>query len=187
MRKWAIITANPWHRTECSHNHRPTHDTMRKSATITDQPMTLWGSQQQSQTNPQHPEEVSHNHRPGHATTRNSDYQFGPNVVKKFMLNVLSMIFKLLIKTKIWKITISPALKLSGVVFIWVINDKMPTIDVILTLMSMIKFMLSWVEHEKSFKTLGLDLLLPWRNSQGVSSNVGSDQLASWRKHCHTG
>ena len=38
---------------------------------------------------------------------------------------------------------------LSDVVFIMLINVKMPTIVAILTFMSMINFMLSRVEHEK--------------------------------------
>ena len=44
---------------------------------------------------------------------------------------------------------------LSDVVFIMLINVKMPTIVGILTFMSRINFMLSWVEHEKGFITLG--------------------------------
>ena len=40
------------------------------------------------------------------------------------------------------------------------INVKMPTIVGILTFMSMINFMLCWVEHEKSFITSGLVLFL---------------------------
>ena len=46
------------------------------------------------------------------------------------------------------------AFNLTHVVFIMLINVEMPTIDVILTFMSMINFMLSWVEHEK-FYNLG--------------------------------
>ena len=41
------------------------------------------------------------------------------------------------------------ALSLSNVVFIMLINVNMPTIVGILTFMSRINFMLSWVEHEK--------------------------------------
>ena len=47
------------------------------------------------------------------------------------------------------------ALSLSDVVFIMLINVKMPTIVGILTFMSRINFMLSWVEHEQSFITSG--------------------------------
>ena len=43
----------------------------------------------------------------------------------------------------------------SDVVFIMLINVKMPTVVGILTLMSRINFLLSWVEHEKSFITSG--------------------------------
>ena len=43
------------------------------------------------------------------------------------------------------------ALSLSDVVIIMLINFKMPTIVDILTFMSMINFVLSWVEHGKSF------------------------------------
>ena len=45
------------------------------------------------------------------------------------------------------------ALSLSDVVFIMLINVKMPTIVGILTFMSRINFVLSCVEHEKSFIT----------------------------------
>ena len=46
------------------------------------------------------------------------------------------------------------AFKLSDVVFIMLINVKMPTPVGILTFMSMKMFMLSWIEHEKSFISL---------------------------------
>ena len=46
------------------------------------------------------------------------------------------------------------ALSLSDVVFIVLIIVKMPTIVGILTFMSRINFVLSWVEYEKSFITL---------------------------------
>ena len=42
------------------------------------------------------------------------------------------------------------------------INVKMPTIVGILTFMSRINFLLSRVEHEKSFITLGLVTILSW-------------------------
>ena len=45
------------------------------------------------------------------------------------------------------------ALNLSDVVFIMLVNVKMPTIVGILTFMSRINFVLSWVKHEKSFIT----------------------------------
>ena len=47
------------------------------------------------------------------------------------------------------------ALSLSDVVFILLINVKMPTIVGILTLMSRINLVLSLVEYEKSFITSG--------------------------------
>ena len=46
------------------------------------------------------------------------------------------------------------ALRLSDVVFIKLINVEIPTIVGILTFMSKINFVLSWIEHEKSFITL---------------------------------
>ena len=46
------------------------------------------------------------------------------------------------------------ALILSDVVFIMLINVKMPTIVGILSFMSKINFVLSWVEHGHSFITL---------------------------------
>ena len=48
------------------------------------------------------------------------------------------------------------ALSLSGVVLIMLINVKMPTIVGILTFMSKINFVLSQVQHGKSFITSGL-------------------------------
>ena len=65
------------------------------------------------------------------------------------------MKFQLLMKTKLLKNKTFLAFKLSDVVYIMLINVKMPTIVGILTFMSMINFMLSWVEHEKSFIALG--------------------------------
>ena len=49
------------------------------------------------------------------------------------------------------------ALRLSDVVFIMLINVKMQTIVGILTFMSRINIMLSWVKHGKSFINLGPD------------------------------
>ena len=48
------------------------------------------------------------------------------------------------------------ALSLLDVVFIMLINVKMPTIVGILTFMSKINFVLSWEEYEKSFINSGL-------------------------------
>ena len=50
------------------------------------------------------------------------------------------------------------SLSLSGVVFIMLINVKMPTIVGILTFMSRINFVLSWVKHGKSFITSGQEI-----------------------------
>ena len=47
-----------------------------------------------------------------------------------------------------------PASSLSDVVFIMLINVKMPTIFGISTIMSRINFVLSWVEYEKKFTNL---------------------------------
>ena len=47
------------------------------------------------------------------------------------------------------------ALSFSDVIFIMLINVKMPIIVGILTFMSRTNFVLSWVEHEKSFITSG--------------------------------
>ena len=59
------------------------------------------------------------------------------------------------------------AVKLSDVVFIRFINVKMPTIIGILTFVSLIKFMLCWVVHEKSFITSGPGIHIngwkPWQ------------------------
>ena len=49
------------------------------------------------------------------------------------------------------------ALSLSDVVFIMLINVKMPTLVGILTFMSRIIFVFSGVEHKKSFITSGAD------------------------------
>ena len=46
------------------------------------------------------------------------------------------------------------ALSLTDVVFILLMNVKMPTIVGILTFMSRINFMLSWVEYKKKFHNL---------------------------------
>ena len=62
------------------------------------------------------------------------------------------------ISTKMLKNKDFLAFKLSDVVFIMLIIVKMPTIVGILIFMSMISFMLSWVEYEKSFIASGPDL-----------------------------
>ena len=71
----------------------------------------------------------------------------------------LSTKFQLLIKIKIpTNKKKNLALSLSDVVFIMLINVKMPTIVGILTFMSRINFVLSRVEHGKSFITSGPEL-----------------------------
>ena len=68
----------------------------------------------------------------------------GPEVIKLLSCSSqLSMKFQMLIKTNMLKNKYFLAFKLSDVVFIMLINVKMPTIVGILTFMSMINFMLS--------------------------------------------
>ena len=62
------------------------------------------------------------------------------------------------------------------------INVKMPTIVGILTFMSRINFMLSWVEHEKSFITSRLDLVTNEQQScrpEGTSLQPDQPPLSS--------
>ena len=67
------------------------------------------------------------------------------------MLNSAKREFQLLIESKIHVLKNNEScLKHSDGVFILLINVQMPTV-VILTFMSRINFMLSWVEHVKSF------------------------------------
>ena len=67
-----------------------------------------------------------------------------PEVIKLFSCSTqLSMIFQLLIKTKNRQIKKFFALSLLDVVFIMLINVKMPTLVGILTFMSSICFVLS--------------------------------------------
>ena len=56
---------------------------------------------------------------------------------------------------KYGKLKVFLALNHSDVVFILLINVKMPTIVGILTFLSRINFMLNCLEHEKSLITLG--------------------------------
>ena len=65
------------------------------------------------------------------------------------------MEFQLLIKSKMLKNKDFLAFKFSDVVLIMLINVKMSTFVGILTFMSMINFMFSLVEHEKSLITSG--------------------------------
>ena len=76
----------------------------------------------------------------------------GPEVIKLFSCSTqLSIKFQLLIKTKLLKNANFLAFKLSNVAFSMLINVKMPTLVGILTFISMLNFVLSWIEHEKSF------------------------------------
>ena len=78
-----------------------------------------------------------------------------PEVIKLFSCSTqLSMLFQLSI-TNMLKVKTLLAFKLSDLVFIKLINVKMSTIVGILTFMSLINFMLSWVEYEKKFYNLG--------------------------------
>ena len=72
----------------------------------------------------------------------------GPEVISFFSCSTqLSMKFQTFITTKMLKITIFLALNPSGILFILLINVKMPTIVGTLTFMSRINFVLSWFEH----------------------------------------
>ena len=61
------------------------------------------------------------------------------------------------------------ALSLSDFLFTMLINVKMPTIVGILTFISRINFILSWVEYEKSFIASGLDSTLVSVVSNGAN------------------
>ena len=84
------------------------------------------------------------------------------------------MKFQLLIKTKIPKNEEVSCLSLSDVVLILLIKFKMPTPVGVLTFMSMINFVLSRVEHEKSFITLWPDLCM-WQ----FGGNIGPKDISS--------
>ena len=107
----------------------------------------------------------------------------GLEVIKLFSSSTqLSTKFQLLIKTKILTKKKFVALSLSDVVFIMLINVKMPTIVGILTFMSRINFVLSWVEHGKSFITSGLDQSAPMIKSNLKCSWIYAADLKS-RQH----
>ena len=80
----------------------------------------------------------------------------GPDVIKLFSCSTqLSMKFQLFQKKFMLKIKdFSCFFKLSDVVFIMLINVKMPTIVGILTFMSKFNFILSLVEHEQCLKII---------------------------------
>ena len=83
----------------------------------------------------------------------------GPEVIAKLCSTQLSMKFITLIKLKCRKINTFFAFKLTDIIFIMLVNVKVPTIVGILTLMSMINFMLHLGEHEKSCIISGPDCL----------------------------
>ena len=80
--------------------------------------------------------------------------RLGPEVIKLVScLTQLSMKFQLLVKLKYWQMEKFLALSLSDVVFVMLINVKMPTMVGILhfNIYEQDNFLLSWVEHEKKF------------------------------------
>ena len=82
--------------------------------------------------------------KPVFAVTSQVRLKPGPEVVKLFSCSTqLSTKFQLLIKTKYQQIKKFRALSLSDVVFIMLINVKMPTTVGILTFMSRINLLLS--------------------------------------------
>ena len=83
----------------------------------------------------------------------------------------LSMKFQLLIKLKYQQIKKFLALSLSEVVFIMLINVKLQSIGGILTFMSRINFVLSWVDHEKCFITSGPVINPNNKSVYGTQSN----------------
>ena len=87
------------------------------------------------------------------------------------------MKFQLLIKTKMLKIKILLAFKLSDVVFIMLINVKLPTIVSILTFMSMIHFMFSCVEHKKKFIAKSNIHSIGRTNCRNIKGQYGIDTL----------
>ena len=91
----------------------------------------------------------------------------GPEVIKLFSCSTqMSTKFQLLIKTKIR--TNEEVSCFKSVVFIMLTNFKMPTIVGILTFMSRINFVLSWVEHGRSFIISGLNQRLMWGISMAM-------------------
>ena len=96
--------------------------------------------------------------------------KYWPRGYKTFFMLNSSTKFQLLIKTKLPNFKKVLAFSLSDVVFIMlinfkmpaIVNVKMPTIVGILKFMSRINFVLNWVEYEKSFITPGPDLSCKW-------------------------
>ena len=86
-------------------------------------------------------------------SAKNLCKQFEPRPDLEVMLIQLSMKFQKLIKGRMVRNKDFSCFKLSDGVFILLINVKMPKIVGISTFMSRINFVLSSVEHEKSFIT----------------------------------
>ena len=82
---------------------------------------------------------------------------------------------------KRWKISVFLAFKSSNYVFIPLINVKMPTIVGILTFMSRIIFVLSSVEHGKSFITSVPDVCQHGRMREALGHN---NAISSWNISC---
>ena len=76
------------------------------------------------------------------------------------------------------------ALNPSDIVFILLINIKMPTIVGISTFMSRINDMLSWIEHKKSFINSGPNRVDPDEMPQNVAYRLG---LHCYRHKCTLG
>ena len=79
------------------------------------------------------------------------------------------------------------ALSLSDVVFIMLINVKMPTIISVLTSISRIDFVISLVEHEKNFIASGQGLLIIDINTIFVEKTPQSHLSACCSKQLHLG
>ena len=92
-----------------------------------------------------------------HATHKISIFYQAPRLFEKIMLNSTAHKFQLLIKTIILTNEEVYCFKSLRYCIYLLTNVKMPTIG-ILTFMSRINLVLSWVEHEKSCITLRPDL-----------------------------
>ena len=112
----------------------------------------------------------------------------GTEVIKLFSCSTqLSMKFQLLTKTKMLrKINTFLAFKLSDVLFIMLIHVKMPTIVGILTFMSMMNFMLSWVETSFLNSDPGLGSSVGYMSDKKVHNNLlmQSDICLTWLSSC---
>ena len=92
--------------------------------------------------------------------SQNRGINHGPEVIKLFLAQLnWAWNFNCSSKLKYKQMKKFLALSLSDDVFILLINVKMPTIVGILTFMSRMNFVLSWVEHGKSFITSGTGII----------------------------